>query len=157
MSAIADRSRGVALAALGLLLGGCSLAMDLPPEFLRVSEAPGLCAATPQDATLQVRNFAESDAGTLDFWFAALRHNLVDARGYEVLQETAVSDAVGRPGKLLRCMTTHAGERVGYLVAVFVIDGWWSDTIRVVEFSAKEAEFQARVDAVQAAIATLRP
>lgn len=157
MSAIADRSRGVALAALGVLLGGCKLAMDLPPDFLRVQSAPGLRAATPQDATLQVRHFEDADGGTLDFWFAALRNNLVDARGYEVLQEAAVRDAAGRPGKLLRCMTTHEGERVGYLVAVFVIDGWRSDTIRVVEFSAKEAEFQARVDAVQAAIATLRP
>lgn len=157
MCAITELTRRAGLVALAALLTGCSLTMDLPPDFLRLHPPRPLRAATPQDATLQVREFADAEGGTLDFWYAALRTNLVDARGYEPTQEAAVQDGAGRSGKLLRCMTTYQGERMGYLVAVFVIEGWRSNSIRVVEFTAREAEFAQRVDAVQTAIATLRP
>jgi len=70
-----------------------------------------------------------------------------------------VKNAAGRAGRWLELAANVQGRRVGYLVAVWVVDPWWplaKQYVRVVEFAAPDAVFRARADAVKKALATVR-
>jgi hypothetical protein len=131
--------------------------MQVPEGFLEL-ESPGgeIRAVTPEDARLWVREHDDADQGSLEFWTKALEHDLVQRRGYKLVEAFAVADAAGRPGKAWRFQVRVDGEAMGYLVAMFVIEGWQSNTIRTCEYLAREATFAAQLEAVRAAIATLK-
>ena len=132
--------------------------MQMPAPFLALRAPRGeFKAVTPDDARLWVREFVDEEHGSLAFWVEALRRDLTESRGYELVDESDVRDAAGRAGRRLRCAATIEGERHGYLVAVFVIDGLVAATIRVVEFTARLAAFDAHYGAVVGALPTLRP
>ena len=141
-----------------LLLAGCrSIAMDLPAPFLQL-DTPGaeLKATTPDDARLWVREFEDRDRGGLAFWAATLQNDLAGNRGYQLVAADDVRDAAGRVGRLLHLEASANGERWSYLVAVFVVEGMFSHTIRVAEFVARDTVFATYADAVRAALPTLR-
>jgi hypothetical protein len=141
-------------------LSACALQMDLPPEFLRLhaQEAGDLRAVTADDARIWVRDLEVDDGATLDFWMAALASDLRDARGYELTDDGAIEDGEGRQGKALRASVVVEGERCGWFAAVFLLPGGMlsHDHVRVVEFAARQHAFDAQIDAVRAAVASLR-
>jgi len=147
-----------AVLGLCLLAGACAIEMDLPEPFLQL-DTPGswLKATTPDDARLWVREFADPDQGSVQFWSEALKNDLTRNRGYALVETGEARDQEGREGVRMEFRTTTQGERVGYLVAVFVLPGSSSNTIRVLEFTAREAVFASHVDAVVVAIGSLRP
>lgn len=140
-------------------LGACArLSMELPHGFLQL-ETPRseFKATTPDDARLWVRQFTDRDQGDLSFWAETLKLDLIDNRGYVLDEETELLDTEDREGVQMKFSVTTEGERYGYLVAVFVIDGGSENTIRVAEFIAPRAVFAQYVEVVQNSILTIQP
>jgi hypothetical protein len=141
-----------------LALGACAFSMNVPEGFLVRGETHDvLRATTPEGMYILVRDFDDPDDGTLAFWLDALRHDLVENRGYRFVGEHAVQDAAGREGKALQFATVHDGEPVGYLAALIVVPGslFGSRQLRVVELTGPQDAFAAKLPAVLASIATL--
>lgn len=147
----------VACAALALVGAGCKLHAELPPGFLRLDAGGGeLKATTPDGARLWVREFDDDDEGSLEFWADAVADDLVRNRGYVPAGTDTIHDGSGREGVLQRYTVQHDGSPHGYLIAIFVVAGTWSSTIRVAEFTAESARFDELEEGVRGAIATLR-
>ena len=155
------RALPVLLAALALACAGCGTTMALPKDFLQLQRESDYRAVTADDARLWVRRFADPDAGELEFWARTLQHDLVELRGYELVGNGDTHDADGHAGRWFEFRTNVDGERKGYLIAVFVLPKKLpvlsSQHICTVEYTAREAVFAARLDAVRAALATLSP
>lgn len=143
---------------LALAAGGCGIGMDLPEPFLQLhTSGRELKATTPDDARLWVREFEDQDQGGLPFWAATLHNELTGSRGYELIEQSELRDGSGCPGRLFELRALVDGERWGYLVAVFVRAGTWSNTICVAEFVAREDTFTTHAPAIRTALTTLRP
>jgi|SRR5712671_761069 len=142
---------------LACLLGGCSTTMQLPADFLQLRGESGFKSVTADDARVWIREFADPNEGKLEFWTESLDRDLAGQRGYAPVGKGEVKDADGRAGRWLEYSANVRGEKVGYLIAVFVLDKSLlrQQHVRVVEFSAREAVYAARVAAVRAALATV--
>ena len=142
-----------------LLFAACAAPMKLPQDFVELKDAgEGYRAVTSDDARLRVRDTADpTDGGTAEFWADSLRRDLVEQRGYEQVAAGEVKNADGGDGRWLELTANVGGRRVGYLVAVWVVDPWLMKRyLRVVEFAAPDPVFRARVDAVKKALETVR-
>ena len=145
-------------------LAGCAtVSIDLPSDFLvleRDAEARELRAATADEARVWVREHDAPPGAELPFWRKALMRDLVDARGYTVLEERDVKDATGREGVELLCEATLGGVPHRYLLAVFVLPTafptFFDDTIRTVEYAAEKDVFETHLAAVRAGIKAMR-
>lgn len=137
----------------------CAAPMKPPVDFVVLKDrGEGFRAMTADDARLRVRDLAEPTEGGIAFWAAALHADLLQ-RGYEAIGSGEVKNAAGVAGQWHEFAANVQGERIGYLVAVWVIEPtlpWRDDILRVVEFAARDEVFKARVDAVRAALATVK-
>ncbi|HEY1100305.1 MAG TPA: hypothetical protein VGF99_15310, partial [Myxococcota bacterium] len=117
---------------------GCATITMTPPErFLVVEEeCDSLKAMTPEESKIHVRDFDDDTRGSLTFWRDAVKADLMKQRGYLLLDESAVKDGLGNEGIALTMESTIGGRTVKELLAVFIIEGWFSNTIRVAEFVA---------------------
>lgn len=149
------RIRSLIVFALCLAAGGCGISMQLPKDFLRMSEQEvhDLRAVTADGAQLWVRDFAVQKGADVGFWTTALVDDLRRARGYEVEEPTGIRDGRGRVGRQIVAHDVLRGEPVGWFAAVFLLD---DDELRIAEFAAREDVFAAHLEAVRGAIATLR-
>ena len=135
---------------------GC-VTMQAPPGFLVLDrDGSQWKAATPQDDRLWVRDFADDDGGDLSFWRDALKDDLLKNRGYTLIAEGEAQDAGGHKGAELVMEATVDGRPYQELLVVFVYEGAFGNTIRVVEFVAEKERFAASVDEVRGSIRTLR-
>ena len=146
-------ARVVAMAALALL-GACAAApMDAPADFLVLrDQGEGWRAVTSDGARLRVRDLSDPSPGTAQFWADALRVDLVQQRGYELVASGEVANKAGAIGRWLELTANVHGERIGYLVAVWAANG----AVRVVEFAARDDVFKLHVGAVRTALSTVR-
>lgn len=148
-----------------LLLAVCALAplacktveLPLSPQFLVVDRTPeSLDALSSDDARVRVRDFT-APGGDLAFWKDALRRNLVEGRGYALLEEGPVT-ARGVPGHAMTLEVTVAGRVVRYRVALFVRAVKKDEsTVRVVEYVADKTGFDAHLEDVNSAISRMQP
>jgi len=139
------------------LLSGC-LTLDVPARFLVVEKRSSeIRAMSPDEARIWVREFTDENRGDLEFWSEALREEFVENRGYTALEEEATTDAAGRAGRVLVYEATLEGAPHRYLCALFVVPGWWSNTIRVVEFVAPKPLFDGYVADVKSSLGSLGP
>lgn len=137
-------------------LSGCLTTMTPPPRFLITTQDVGhLEALTPEESKILVREFADESQGSLTFWRDALKADLIDNRGYRLIEESEVTDDRGHPGLRLVLETTLSGHVVRELMVVTVIPGLCDNTIRVAEFVADREAFDTDVDAVLASFATI--
>jgi hypothetical protein len=143
--------RAVAVVALALC-AACSVSMRLPDDYLRLEDREDLQAITGDDARIWAREFYDANAAPLAFWAQALEHDFVQQRGYEVIAKGSIAGRRRAAGSWIECAAAVGGERVGYLIGIWV-DGNW---IRVVEFAARSEVFAARVDAVRQMLPTVR-
>jgi hypothetical protein len=112
-----------------------------------------LKAITPDASKLWVREFAVPKPAKLDFWSNALRSDLVDHRGYLLVQEKRVRDGKGNEGVEMVCDVAVQGQPHRYLVTVYALDGpFWhpGSIIRTVEFAAPVATFEKCAAVVRA-------
>ena len=141
-----------------LVLASCAAIMTPPERFLVVDEGGSFVKAiTPEESKLWLRDFPDDDQGGLAFWRDALKADLQDNRGYVVISEAAVTDSAGTAGHEFVLESTVNGRTVRELCALFVYAGWWSDTIRVVEYVADKEAFESEVASVRASLTTIRP
>lgn len=147
------------LLCLAILLPGCALQMDLPPGFLRLTrqESSDLRALSADDARIWVREFRVQEGAGAAYWAEVFTDELRRVRGYELGEPQEIRDGSGRTGVAFVGRTVVQGERCGYFAALFLRDGWFGrQYVRLLEYAAREAVFDAHLDAVQAAVATLR-
>ncbi|MCB9880973.1 MAG: hypothetical protein H6832_18455 [Planctomycetes bacterium] len=138
------------------VFAGCStLRLDLPREFLVTeSSTTELKATTADEAIFWVQAHPlQGDAG-LDFWIEALKHDLVDNRGYALLREEPVmTNSAGTRIALQTFESTFEGSLYRYLVAVAMQPG---PSVLVARFTAERETFEKHVDAVRHALTTSR-
>lgn len=140
-----------------LALPGC-VTMTVPERFLVLDRSGDeLKAVTPEDSRLWVRDFSDDKQGGLAFWRDALRADFRENRGYVIVSERDVNDGAGTPGHEMVLETTLQGRPVRELLALFVYKGAFDDRIRVVEYVADKAAFDAEVEGVRSSLATLQP
>ena len=63
-----------------------------------------------------------------------------------------MKDGVGRDGHELNFEVTALGSPQRYLITLFVLEGWWVNEIRVVEFVGRREVFERHIESVRAAI-----
>jgi hypothetical protein len=139
----------------------CATPITLPPEFVELRDGgAGYRAVTADDARLRVHDLSEPTEGGIEFWSETLRNELVQQRGYDAVGDGEVRDRDGVPGRWQEFAANVGGERVGYLIAIWVRQPgfpWLGGPyLQVVEYAAREPVFAARRAAVQAALATTR-
>ena len=138
------------------LLSGC-LTMQVPERFLVIESGPGvLRALTPEESKIWVRDFDDDTKGTTTFWKDALKADLLKNRGYTLINESQVVDGGGHSGTMLTLEATLGGRPVRELLAVFVIPGLFSNTIRVAEYVADKEAFDGEVEGVKQGLTTLK-
>lgn len=143
------------MASLGV--GGCVTTMTPPERFLIVDQEEGsLRALTPEDSKIIVREFSDDSRGSLAFWGDALKADLLKNRGYLLIEESTIVDDDGHQGLQFVLETTLSGQVVRELMAVYVLEGFWDNTIRVAEFVADQEAFDAEMPAVRTAFTTIR-
>ena len=128
------------------------------PSFLVLQKSTdSLKAMTPDDARVWVREFGDSSRGDLSFWSQALRNDLVSNRGYTLIEERKVKDADGHDGAEMLFEVTAGGRAQRYIVALYVFEGLFSNTIRVAEYVAPK-ELQEKYEAeVKKAFTAISP
>jgi len=143
--------------AVGSGTGCATLQMDVPDRFLVIEEeGDSLKAMTPEESKIWVRDFDDDTFGSLTFWRDAVKGDLLKGRGYTLVEETSVKDGYGNDGVALVVETTLSGRPVKELLAVFIVPGWFSNTIRVAEFVADKAAFDTELAGVKSSLSTLR-
>jgi hypothetical protein len=144
--------RGATLAVLALFAQACAISMRLPKDFLQLEHSDDLQAVTGDDARIWAREFEDENEAPLPFWAAAVEHDLVQQRGYELIAKGEVEGKRSAAGVWFECAANVGGERIGYLLALWV----HGHEVRVVEFTARAEVFAARVAAVTKALPTVR-
>ena len=144
-----------------LLLAGCATTMELPSDFSQLRHSANFRATTSDDAVLQVQEVLDPTMKSEPkFWIDALRSDFVGQRGYVETGAGEVTDGEGALGQWVEFSGVLRGEKVGYLVAVWVrrggLFGLGKARLRVVEFGGREAVYGARVEAVKKALTTVR-
>ena len=146
------RSTRFAVAALALFAAACAGPIRLPKDFLPLETESVYQAITGDDARVWIREFEDPHAASPAFWSTAVEHELVQQRGYELVAKGVVKNKHGDPGTWLQCSANLHGQKIGYLIALWVYDR----ELLVVEFAAQAEVFAARVDRVKAALKTVR-
>jgi len=130
--------------------------MATPDGFLTTDESGYQIKAVSSDSTLLwVRIFKDRYDGDLPFWTDALYNDLVEHRGYTLKEKKAIR-AGDLDGEEMLFETTAAGATQQYLVSLFVKDGLISGKICVVEFVGSDEAFEVHLEAVRAAVKTIR-
>ncbi len=159
------RSRLLAMCVLPFLwfATACAAPLTLPADFVQLRDrGEGWRAITSDDARVRVRDLVDPTEGGVEFWAMTLRNDLVDQRGYEEVGNGEVKNQAGAVGRWFEFVANVQGERVSYLAVIWVVPptlawlGIGKPSLRVVEFAAKDAVFRARIDAVRAALPTVR-
>lgn len=134
-----------------LLLGACAAPIQLPKDFLVLEGRDEFQAVTGDDARVWVREFHEANRAPLQFWATAVEHDFTQQRGYDLVAKGEVKNRKGALGAWFECAANVRGERVGYLVAIWV----HGHDVQVIEFAARAEVFAARVDSVREALKTV--
>lgn len=133
------------------LLSACAVP-PAPDGFLVVDDGMDTVKAiAPDESMFWVRSFDDPHQGTLDFWRETLRNDLVDHRGYVLLDEREVTWR-GAAAVRFTCEVTSKGRARRYLVTFRIDEGTVGNEIHVAEFVADKAVFDQHVDAVVAAL-----
>jgi len=132
-------------------LTGC-VSIPLPGDFLTLVNEPGdFRAVTPDEAKVWVRHFTAHKGGDLAFWREALKRDLVENRGYLLVEEGEAKDRAGHAAQKMLFETQAGGRPHRYLLVVSAWPGWFGTEIRVVELVADKTVFDQYRKEVEAA------
>lgn len=140
------------------LLGSCAIHADMPESFLKLkNDRYEFKATSADDAIFWVRRFdTEPEDSNLDFWEEALTNNLVEGRGYRLVERDKVETRTGLPGRILVVEATVGGQTRRELFAVFLRERLWGGPIiYVAEYVAPPPLFDEYLDKVREAIESL--
>lgn len=145
-----------------LALAACALPIQVPADFAQQRNGGSdFVAATADEAVLRVREVDDPTVGSdAKFWAETLRNEFVEQRGYVEVARGAVADGAGVEGHWVEFTANVQGEKVDYLAAVWSRRGGLFDLgspyVQVVEFAARGAAYASRIEAVKAALKTVR-
>src|SRR5262245_38434794 len=149
------------LLALPLLLSACET-LTPPPEWVTLPKAPDrdLAAVSAQGARLVVRRHDNPDGGKVAFWAEAARAELVDGKGYRLLETNEVTTESRHRGTELLFAADRELRPHLYLVTIFVfrsgLFGLGGSKVVTVEAGGAEELLRGELPAVRAAVRTLR-
>lgn len=136
--------------------GGCvPSALTTPADYVRLAKPPYpyyYKAVSAEGVSLAMRQEDNPEGGTVEFWAAALKNQLVGARGYTLRGESAAASADGVAGKRMDFTANLQGRDMAYLVAVWV-EG---KAIIIVEAGGPKEKFAADRAKIEAALKTVR-
>jgi hypothetical protein len=144
--------KALALAAAIICFAACTMTPDtgIPEGYVSVPTRGDevLSAVAPTGNRMVVKRHTNPPEGTLEFWRDAVRNELVDGRGYEVVESQGVAGAKGAPAwEMLFKVTRQEGAYL-YLVTIRV-DG---SSVIVAEAGGQEASIQPDLDTLRQAM-----
>ena len=142
------------------VLGGCGMKMDMPENFVAVSdydrgtyEVRGVSA---DGMVLAARSEDNAKNGTLVFWSEAVRRELA-TRNYKLDETEDVKSDRGLAGKLMTFSVKRGGRAFTYMAAVFLKKGLLdSGKVIVAEAGGETSAFKPRNDEIRDALLTIR-
>lgn len=149
------------LPALALLPCACEV-LTPPPDWVTLPKAPDrdFAAVSAQGARLVVRRHDNPDGGKVAFWTEAARAELVDGKGYRLLETNEVTTASGHKGTELLFAADRELRPHLYLLTLFVFRsgpfGLGGSKVVTVEAGGAEDLVRNELPAVRAAVRTLR-
>lgn len=135
-------------------LAGCHHhALRTPSDFavFEDSEPYVTRAVSAQGVVIGVRELDNEPRANSAFWLTAIRAQLLEGRGYALLEAKDVRARSGQRGKQLRMGREQNGEQYSYWLTVFVT----KHRLYLVEAGARRDRFEAAQSQVDAAIASL--
>jgi hypothetical protein len=147
-------SRAVLLLALCALLPACKHhRLRAPNDFvvLEDSEPYATRAVSAQGVAIGVREIDNDPRANSAFWLSAIRTQLIDGRGYALLEARDVRARSGQPGKQLRLGRDQNGEQYLYWLTLFVT----KHRLYIVEAGARRDRFEQAQKQVDASLASL--
>jgi hypothetical protein len=130
---------------------GCA-SVGVPSGFVEVAAPIGERKAVAADSSLfWSRSFDVARGGDLGFWTTALEAELVEERGYALVERRAVTVG-GREAVELTFESSAGGRPQRYFLTLWTEGGPLDDEVFVVEFLAAPDAFDAHVAAVREAI-----
>ncbi len=144
--------RALAIVSMVLGLAACTVTRDtsIPEGYVSVPTRGDeiLSAVAPTGNRMVVKRHINPPEGTLEFWRDAVRNELVDGRGYEVVESQGVVGASGAPAwEMLFRVTRQEGAYL-YLVTVRVA----GSSVIVAEAGGQEAAIRPDLDGLRQAM-----
>ncbi len=147
----------VALVALVSGLGGCNkFAVKTPQGFVSLERYRTKIyykAVSPDNAVITVSAFKHKNKGSLDFWTAILKREMVLQKGYKLTSTQTIKTDDGLEGRRLAFSTTNGSTPYVYESTLFVTKHY----IYVVEAASIAKRFKAHRGSIDALIASFRP
>ena len=145
-----------ALAAATLAACGPSTEYVAPSGFVnldddRLPHEAGQKSVSADGAIILLRERDNEPEGNLAFWSEALQREIVEGRGYELVDKSNLSGA-RIPGVVFQFKGTYSGVPYRYDVALYVRD----DIIVTIETAAPEESYDAHSAAFEEARRSLR-
>lgn len=135
---------------------GCAT-VPLPVGFVEHDAPVGEKKAVAADESLfWFRAFSDPARGSLGFWREALQRELVEDRGYTLVEERE-TEMRGLPAVEYRFEATVGGVVRGYLLCVAVEEGWWRNRILTAEYVADRDRFETHLSSVRDALGVRPP
>lgn len=132
--------------------GNTSSFLPAPPEGFAPYDSKKLYrAVSPDGVVFRVRAAEHEPEADLAFWKEAM-HKRMEEAGYNFLSEAEL-DASGTPGTLLELTAPYGTDDYTYLLAVFPA----GKELVIVEAAGEVSRFDARKDAILAAIGSVEP
>jgi hypothetical protein len=147
----------IGLLALVSGLAGCNkFAVKTPQGFVSLERYRSKIyykAVSPDNAVITVSAFKHKDKGSLDFWAAILKREMVLQKGYKLTGARAVRTRGGLEGRQLAFSTKNGTTPYTYESTLFVTKRY----IYVIEAAARAKRFKAHRGSIDALIASFRP
>jgi hypothetical protein len=149
MSSLSMRWAGPALLA---ALSGCSTV--IPEGFVPVPSYHGrdLEALSAEGAIYTATYHPSPEEATLEFWTTAVKRELMERRGYELLSEGEIRGESGARGAELWLKTPAQLGDQRYLLALFLEPRWGENRVHVVEAAGPANLVEPKLPAIRAAI-----
>lgn len=147
----------IGLMVLVATLAGCNtFAVKTPQGFVSLKRYRTKIyykAVSPDNAVITISAFPHKDKGTLDYWAAILKREMVLQKGYKLTSSEAVRTRSGIEGRQLIFSTKNGATPYAYESTLFVTGKY----IYVIEAASKAKRFKSHRGSIDALIASFRP
>ena len=135
-------------------LAGCLHDFNSPPGFVEADAGYQFekRAVSADGVVVGLRTEENPEDGTLEFWTTAIRNELTEGRGYELLKEEAVVAENGEPGTLMDFAAKQGLTEMRYMTVVYVT----GSTVLVGEAGGKADAFAAQEGAIRDSLLTVK-
>ena len=141
----------------------CACATLTPPaDWVELPKAPGrdFGAVSSRGVRLAVRRHDNPSGGNLAFWVEAARRELIEGKGYTLLETNEVTAESGSRGTELLFAADRELRPHLYLVTIFILGsgpfGWFGTDVVTVEAGGDEPLVRPDLPAIRASVRTVR-